>query len=324
MGHCADEDVTTRVEGTLFDTAPPDEPAPGARGWKARLVDRVSDAILPIVQYAARPYVGGDTIDDAMSVAGRLTDEGFTTTLGYWDRGRDTGRQVADICLSALGAMATRPGDRYLSIKPPALRFSLHLAEEIAAAAATHHIRIHCDSHGPEVVDLSNTMLQAMMSRLDLLGTTLPGRWARSLRDADWAVEHALNVRVVKGQWPDPNDPHRDMSAGFLEVIDRLAGRARRVSVATQDFALAREALARLRLADTPCELEILFGMPAKALLRWAKDKRVPVRVYVPYGAGFVPSALRVLKRNPRLLLAVARAQIEAGAALLSRRASTS
>ncbi len=298
------------LDQTLFDTGPPDEPV--SRRWKTRLVDRVSEAILPVVKMAARPYVGGDTIEDALCVAGRLTSEGFGSTIGYWDRGKDSGRQVADICLNALQVMSGR--DSYLSLKPPALRFSERLANEIAAAAAKRQVRIHCDSHGPEVADLSNAMLQVMIGQLggDRLGTTLPGRWSRSLRDADWAVQHGLNVRVVKGQWPDPQNPRRDVSTGFLDVIDRLAGCARHVAVATHDFALAREALARLRLTETSCELELLFGMPAKPLIRWAKEKHIRTRIYVPFGAGFVPSALRVLKRNPRLIFAVARAQCEA------------
>lgn len=318
MDRAADDD--TALTDTLFDTAPPDEPV--SRGLKSRLVDRVSEVILPIVKMAARPYVGGDTIDDALCVAGRLASEGFTTTVGYWDRGRESGREVADICLNAVQAMSGR--DSYLSLKPPALRFSERLADEIAAAAAAGNVRVHCDSHGPEVADLSNAMLQAMIGRLaaERLGTTLPGRWKRSLRDADWAIERGLNVRVVKGQWPDPEEPKRNVSAGFLDVIDQLAGRARHVAVATHDFALAREALARLRIAETSCELELLFGMAAKPLTRWARAKGVRTRIYVPFGAGFVPSALRVLKRNPRLVFTVARAQIEAIGQLMESRRS--
>jgi proline dehydrogenase len=58
----------------------------------------------------------------------------------------------------------------------------------------------------------------------------------------------------------------------------------------------------------------VLLGMPAKKLLRWAKDNAVPVRIYVPFGAGFVPNALGVLRRNPRLLLAVAQDRLSAAA----------
>jgi proline dehydrogenase len=306
---------------SLFDSSPPEEPASVSAlvKWKRRLTGAVSAAILPIIKKVAGPYVGGDTVDEALCVADRLAAEGFATTLGYWDTGKDSSRQVADLYRNTIQCISQRNRDCYVSLKPPPLRFAPELAGELANAAAAHGLGLHCDSHGVNVVDLSNAMLQAMIGRLggEHLGTTLPGRWSRSLRDAEWAIERRLNVRVVKGQWPDPDDTRRDISAGFLEVIGHLAGRARHVAVATHDFALAREAIGRLRAAGTPCELELLLGMPAKDLVHWARENSVKTRIYVPFGSGFVPNALGVLKRNPRLVLAIARDRVASAADFL-------
>lgn len=316
-------ETVSGMSGSLFDTAPPESPVESSTllSLKRRISGKVSASILPIVQKVARPYVGGDTVDEAICVANRLAGEGFATTLGYWDRGRDTGRQVADIYLNAVRELSATDLDSYVSLKPPPLRFAPELANELAVAAATHRVRLHCDSHGPNVADFSHAMLQGMIAKLggNSLGTTLPGRWSRSLRDADWAVENALNVRVVKGQWPDPDDSRRDMSSGFLEVVQRLAGRARHVSVATHDFPLARAAIEQLRTAGTPCELELLLGMPAKPLFRWAERKGVKVRIYVPFGSGFVANAIGVLKRNPRLIYAVAKEHVITAAGKFGR-----
>jgi proline dehydrogenase len=210
---------------------------------------------------------------------------------------------VGSICIDAIRTIARSGLDTYLSIKPPALRFDRGLTAALGRAARTTRMRVHCDSHGPDVAEASHAMEQAMLANLDAasLSTTLPGRWSRSLTDADWAIERGLRVRVVKGQWPDPDDLGRDMSAGYLEVIDRLAGRARLVGVATHDVPLAAEAIARLRARGTPFELELLYGMPMASSLRWAKDERAAVRIYVPFGKGFIPSAVGVLRRNPRL-----------------------
>jgi proline dehydrogenase len=122
------------------------------------------------------------------------------------------------------------------------------------------------------------------------------------LRDADLAVELQLKTRIVKGQWPDPEHPDMDLREGFLAVVDRLAGRARRVAVATHDALLAREALHRLTAAGTPCELELLFGLPMRAARQVARDLGVSTRVYIPYGHSWVPYALSWVKQNPRVL----------------------
>ena len=212
---------------------------------------------------------------------------------------------MVDIYLSLIEHLAGSGLDSYLSIKPPATRFDPRWAAELASAAARNRVRIHCDSHGIETADPSHAMEQTMLEHLPSgsLSTTLPGRWSRSVADADWAIERGLSVRVVKGQWPDPLDPQRDMHAGFLEVIDRLAGRVRHVGVATHDVPLAAEAISRLRAAGTPCELELLFGRPRAKPLRWARENGIGVRAYVPFGKGYLPSAIGILRHNPRLAL---------------------
>jgi proline dehydrogenase len=249
------------------------------------------------------------SLDDGLAVAQRLAGERRPSTIGLWQTPEYSAREVAAEYLAGIDALAAAHLDAYVSIKPPALRFDRALALELAAAARSRRVSLHADSHGPEAADASCALLEALGATLPgrQLGSTLPGRWARSVSDADWAVDRGLAVRVVKGQWPDPADPRRDLRAGFLEVVDRLAGRARLVRVASHDLPLTTEAVRRLRRAGTPCELELLYGMPLTRSLRWADAIGVPARIYVPYGKGYLPYAVAQLRRNPRLLWAVVR-----------------
>ena len=291
----------------LFDTVPPEETPPPLARLKQRLVGYLSAAIMPVVSRAARPYLGGETIAEALCVARRLHGEGAAVTFGYWDTGRQAAQAVAAVQADALTQILDL--DAYVSLKPPALHYAHDVADVLARLAAARGFGLHCDSHGVEAADPSNAFADALAARLGpaRVGTTLPGRWHRSLTDADWAVACGYNVRVVKGQWPDPTDPKRDLAEGFLAVIGRLAGRAARVAVATHDFDLGRTALTELRQSGTRCELEVLLGMPSKQLFVWAKENGFKTRIYVPYGPGFIPNAIGVLKRNPRLLVAVAK-----------------
>lgn len=284
------------------DTAP--ETPPGIPRAREAARRAISELVLPLMQRAGREHVGGETLDDAMSVAGRLAGEGLPSTLGVWDVPTHTARQVAGEYRSAIDRLAETGLDSYVSIKPPALRFDRKLAAELATAARARGVRLHADSHGPEVADASNAMLDVMLEHVsgEHLSTTIPGRWSRSVSDADWAVGRGVAVRVVKGQWPDPAAPRRDARSGYLEVIDRLAGRARHVAVASHDVALAEEAISRLRAAGTPCQLELLFGLPITRSLRWARENGVSVRIYVPYGKGYLPHAISQLRRNPRFV----------------------
>jgi len=291
----------------LFDTAPPQEQSPAAplARFKQQLTGKASKWILPLMKRAAGAYLGGETLDEALGVAKRLQAEGIACTIGYWDIGPDN--TVLGIYRDAIASLAHSGFDSYLSLKPPALRFSADAARALGKAAATQNLRLHCDCHGPEVADRHHAFAEALLETLppERIGIALPGRWQRSLADADWAMARGFNVRVVKGQWPDPADRSRDLCDGFLAVIDRLCSGARHVAVATHDGPLAREAFARLQKAGVSCELEVLLGYPAKPLLAWAKASGIKTCVYVPYGPGFVPNAIAVLRRNPRLLVAV-------------------
>lgn len=298
------------LDPSAFNTGAPDEHAPSIfHALKSGASRRLSDFVTPLVSRIAKDYLGGETVDDALCVARRLAVQNVSNTLGFWDTADYTKRQVADIYLAALKSLSGSGLDSYVSIKPPALRFDPRMTVELADAAKSSGVRLHCDSHGPEVVELSHAMLQAMRDRVGAgcLGTTIPGRWSRSLADADWAIERGFAVRVVKGQWPDPDNPHADMRAGFLSVIERLAGRARHVAVATHDMALAAEALERLRAAGTSCELEQILGLNSVQSLRWASQNGIGIRIYIPFGKGYIPNAMRVLKRNPKLAWVMAR-----------------
>jgi proline dehydrogenase len=208
---------------------------------------------------------------------------------------------------------AARP---YLSIKVPALGFDQALVGEIVERAARGGVGVHFDSHEADQADRTFATIAAAARQLPAnaagdrgdggagawrLGCTLPGRWPRSLDDAGHTADLGLRVRVVKGQWADPAAPDVDPRRGFLEVVDRLAGRARQVAVASHDAPLAREALQRLRRAGTPAELELLLGLPMQGALRVAREMQAPVRIYLPFGVSWLPYALLHVQKNPRV-----------------------
>ena len=261
---------------------------------------RVASQVLrPLMRRAAQAYVAGEHLADALDTSQRLKARSVATTLGYWDGSPDSPRSVADTYLQALKALTDEGA--YFSIKLPALKFSAELACEVARAAAAAGVRIHCDAHDVELVEQTKLVTEEMLRSGAVVGCTLPGRWRRSVDNARWAIDHRLPVRVVKGQWADPADPARDLGAGFLEVIDQLAGRAETVAVASHDVPLALEAISRLQAAGTPCTWELLYGLPMRAPLRRAAERDIPVRVYVPYGAAYLPYALGKLRQDPRI-----------------------
>jgi proline dehydrogenase len=85
-------------------------------------------------------------------------------------------------------------------------------------------------------------------------------------------------------------------------MVSRLAGKAAHVSVATHDAPLAYAALKRLRDSHTPCELELIHGLPQQAALHIARTLGVPVRNYLAYGPGCPHARAGTTGRNPRTM----------------------
>src|SRR5436853_5799239 len=264
-----------------------------------------------LAERAARPYIVGPDLSDAVRASRSLDARGFRSTIGFWNRVEVPPAEMAARYLSAIDAIRTERIDGRLSVKAPPLQFSRDLFGRIVERARDRDVGIQFDSLWPESTDETFSLLAELVRTHANLGCTLPGRWRRSPADADRAIDLGLSVRIVKGQWPDSQGPPIDPRAGFLAIVDHLAGRVRHVSVATPDVDLAQEALARRRAAGTACELELLYGLPLRNAIAAARRESVPVRVYLPYGHGFLPYAMEQLKNHPRLALQILRVWFE-------------
>jgi proline dehydrogenase len=268
---------------------------------------------MALAERVARPYIVGQELGDAIRASRSLRERGFRSTIGFWNRVDEDPDDIAARYSAAIDAVGAEGLDCRVSVKAPPLQFSQERFERLAKQARERNVGLHFDSLWPEATDETFSLLSKLVPRYPNLGCTLPARWRRSPDDAERAIELGLGVRIVKGQWPDPADPDRDMRAGYLEVVDRLAGRVRYAAVATHDALLAREALTRLRAAGTKCELELLYGLPLRKVVAIARAGAVPVRVFLPYGHGFLPYAMEQLKAHPWIALQVVRAWIEPG-----------
>ena len=260
-------------------------------------------AIQSLIRRAASAYTAGPGINDARDVCERLARHGIASTVCYWDVYSDQPRLISQSYVDLLGVISRLNSDCYLSVKAPALKFDLDLLKRVLDEADRINAIVHFDAMSPETVDRTFSLIEQARPRYLKLGCTLPGRWRRSQTDADRAIDLGLRVRVVKGEWPGIGDDEMDPRLGFLDVIDRLAnGRATHVAVATHNPILARAALNRLKTSGTPCDLELLYGLPQRPLVDIAKQVGVRVRMYVPYGKAGRPYRLKESVRHPRYI----------------------
>ena len=253
-------------------------------------------------------YLAGPELGDALAECRRVASLTDRTTIGHWHRSEDAPDLLARECLAAVDGLADEGLDCYLSIKAAALGFRQDLLDGLGERARQRGIRIMFDSEGPEIADATLTLAERLRTAGTDVSCVLPGRWPRSRRDADWAVDREIAIRVVKGQFRDPAAGRISLRQGFMAVVDRLAGRASYVAIATRDVPLARAALDRLQAAGTSCEVEMVLGLAPQSMFDLARSKAVPVRLYVPYGVPQLPFSLTQLRQNPRIVWWLTRA----------------
>jgi proline dehydrogenase len=250
---------------------------------------------------AARAYIAGPHLSDAISFAQALGRDGMSSTLGYWNEVGEDAAIVHGAYLSAIDAAAAAGLNTYISIKAPAFSMSQPFADALASRCRDRGIGLHFDSLGVERQTETFDMIERLLPIGATLGCTLPARFARSVDDAERAVRHRVRVRVVKGQWDDPAQAI-DPRVGYMSIIERLAGRAAHVAVASHDPELVERALTTLAARGTSSELELLLGLPVHRVREIARRLNVPVRMYVPYGYAWLPYAVSAARKNPRIL----------------------
>jgi len=257
------------------------------RGLRGRIGSQAAALSQATQRIAASRYVTGPDLQSALREEAACAAAGYATTVGFWDKGTAPPAAVTEDCLAAA---ATLPAGSQLSIKYASLQRDPKVLDELLARCVARGLTLHFDALAPETAEPAlHEAVRLAQSAPSTVSCTLPGRWARSVTDSKQVSDAGLGVRVVKGEWADPSDPDRNPRMGFLAVVDALAGKASHVAVATQDTALADEALRRLVAAGTACELQVLYAMHSRPAVRAARRLGVPVRIYVPYGEGRVP-----------------------------------
>jgi proline dehydrogenase len=152
------------------------------------------------VARAARPYIAGPDLEDALAVCSRLAALGRTATLGYWNAQGEDPEDVASAYRSGLDALVEAAPGAYLSVKAPALRFLPGLLRPILARAAGSGTRVHFDSLGWADADRTFALLAASADGASL---RVP---PRRPKEAQWPILPGNASLSTVSAWPQAQE----------------------------------------------------------------------------------------------------------------------
>lgn len=266
-----------------------------------------------LVRVFAAPYIAGDSLEKALSVADRMHQEkGILTTLDVLGESEKTEAKVrgaVDAYLRVLDAVKSRPYCT-ISIKPGHWGYYVspdlcrRNIEEMAAACQAAGRGLTVDMEDADVTDWTIQLYRDLKPKYPVLGTVLQSRLYRTEKDLDAFDGLEANIRMVIGIYnvppPAAMTSKRDIKEALLEQSLTLLKRGHYVCFATHDIDYVRRAWKLFRergIGKDRYEFQMLLGVPRDKIIKELRDAGETVRLYIPFANDW-DDALAYLRRR--------------------------
>jgi proline dehydrogenase len=269
----------------------------------------------PFARSAARRFVAGETIADAMGAAKELNAAGVSVTLDYLgesvsDRAEAT--QAADTYLEIIDAIVREGIDGNVSLKLTQMGqdidadFLRSNVGRVLERAQSHDMFVRFDMESSDYTQRTLDFFERVWdSGTKNCGVVLQSALRRTEADTKWANERGVRVRLCKGAYMEPEDvafpDKKDVDANFVRCARLLLDEGTYPGIATHDQAMIDAAIAYAREHDidpSAFEFQMLYGVRRDIQERLVKDGW-RLRVYVPFGNAWYPYLMRRLAERP-------------------------
>ena len=280
----------------------------------------------PVVRHFSRPYVAGDTLEEAVARVKELNRIGAMATLdvlGEEVLDAERARQFTEECVRVLEAIDREGIDSNLSIK--LTMFGLEIDEALAhdnaqriverAKELGNFVRIDMEDH--TTTDSTRRIFRDLHARYGNVGCVFQSYMRRTLSDVGELPEEGANVRLCKGIYIEPRPVawkgYEVVRRNFVAALDKLFRQGVYVGIATHDEYLvcaAVELIDRFGLGREEYEFQVLLGVDEE-LRDLLIEEGHRMRVYTPYGSEWYAYSMRRLRENPEIAGHVARAALQ-------------
>ena len=266
----------------------------------------------PFARTAARRFVAGETIEEAMAAAKEINGAGMTVTMDYLGESvndRSEARAAADTYLEIIVA---REIDGNISVKLTQMgqdideEFLRGNVARLLERAAASQMFVRFDMESSDYTQRTLDFFESVwFSGHKNCGIVLQSMLRRTERDVRWANARGTRVRLCKGAYREPEDvafpDKKDVDANFVRCMKVLLDEGHYPAIATHDEAMIEATIehARSRGIDpTDFELQMLYGVRRDIQEQLVEDGW-RVRIYIPFGNAWYPYLMRRLAERP-------------------------
>ncbi len=270
----------------------------------------------------SRPYISGETIDDAIRVSRELNSRNIRVTLdvlGEFIKTLDEAESNRHEYLHLIDRASEAGIDLNLSLKPTSFGLLIdkdvcygHIREIVAKAASLKGF-IRVDMEDSPCTDAEIELFRKLRAEFPAsVGLVLQAYLRRTMNDLKNLAElnseqYPLSFRLCKGIYVEPEaiafKKYEEINTHFLEDLEFIFSNRMHVGIATHDKKLIEGAFRLIEKYRVPKELyefQMLYGVTPKLRDSVVNDGHA-MRVYVPFGKEWFGYSTRRLKENPKM-----------------------
>ena len=270
------------------------------------------------VQPFAKPYVAGESLDEAIDIVRDLNKKGYAATmdiLGEFVESKDEANEIKDAYTQVIQQIAENGLDSTISVKLThlGLGIDVDLGESnimaLTQAGKKHGVGVTIDMENSPYTSQTFNIYKRALSIHDNMGTVIQAYLYRSLDDIKSLDSPRLNLRICKGIYKEsPEIAIQNRTAindNYVEMAKTLLNGDSYACLATHDLSLIDRLEALIESENIPSdrfEFQVLYGVPMGNRLEALRAKGYKVRVYVPFGEAWFEYSVRRLKENPKII----------------------
>ncbi len=291
------------------------------------MFNKLIAAILPyfpkkFVWIFSKPYISGETMDDAIKASRDLNNKGIKVSLdvlGEFINNLDEALANKEEYLELIKLSEKNKIDGNYSLKPTSFGLLIDkdvcykYIREIVALAASYNNFVRVDMEDSPCVDLEIELFRKLKAEFPKnVGLVLQSYMRRTHKDINNMLdlnneETPLNYRLCKGIYVEPEEiafkKYEEVNTHFLEDLEFMFKNKIYPGIATHDKPLIDGAYKLIEKYKVPLEMyefQMLYGVAPK-LRESIVEAGHTMRVYVPFGKQWFGYSTRRLKENPKM-----------------------
>ena len=265
----------------------------------------------------AKPYVAGETIEEALSNVSKLNQKGYHATLdilGEHVHSSQIAKNITEQYCTLYQLINDKNLKCTISVKPSHVGLSISYQEAlknlklISSKAKELGNFLRLDMENSDLTDQTFYLLNECKQITQNVGVAIQAYLRRSLNDLNRLADTNFNARICKGIYNEHSSiafqNNVNIKNNFMAMAKILAKKGSFAGFATHDQELIDELISWVEAKNIPkdkFEFQTLYGVPMNGRLESLIDCGYNVRIYVPFGPDWFDYSIRRLKENPAI-----------------------